>query len=94
VAGRAVSAIAQNGDCQVAEITYFDYLDGEVGQAGEQTLPPAADSSVAVIAALQLVLEATELPLDCAAAPVELPLRGTAAQSRTTTGLASFARPS
>jgi hypothetical protein len=52
MAGRAVSAIAQNCDRQVTRIAHFDDLDGEVGQAGEQALPPAADSSEAVIVAL------------------------------------------
>src|SRR5204862_2824053 len=49
VADRAVSAKAQKSDRQVTKIAHFEDLDGEVAQAGEQTLPPAADSSVAVI---------------------------------------------
>ena len=48
----SVSAIAQKCDRQVTKIAHFDDLDREVRQAREQTLPPAADSSVAVILAL------------------------------------------
>jgi hypothetical protein len=36
----------------VTKVAHFDHLGGEVGKSVEQVLPPAADSGVAVIAAL------------------------------------------
>src|SRR5205085_7541614 len=45
-------AIAQNRERQIANIPDFNDFDGEVGQALEQALPPAADTRVPVIVAL------------------------------------------
>jgi hypothetical protein len=53
VATRAVAAIAQGYECQVSKVPHLDDLDGVVGESVEQVLPPAADSVVAVIAALR-----------------------------------------
>ena len=47
-----MAANAHGCDRQVSKVAHFDDLDGEVGEDVEQVLPPAADSVVAVIAAL------------------------------------------
>jgi hypothetical protein len=49
---RAVAASAIGHERLVSKVAHFDHLGDEVGKSVEQVLPPAADSGVAVLAAL------------------------------------------